>query len=56
MVHEGRIIFAGNTPEHVVTVDEVDDVAAFGPLYDLSQPDCGAVEIQYRSGNGWVTL
>lgn len=37
--------------------DEVDADAEFGPLHDFSQPDCGAVEVQYPDKDGtWTTL
>lgn len=32
------------------------DELAFGPLWDYGTPAAGAVEIQYRRGNKWVTL
>jgi len=51
IVHEGRILVLDD--DYDVPADEE---AAFGPLWDLSQPDCGAVDIQYRQGNRWVTL
>jgi|SRR5581483_1792633 len=43
VVHEGRILFVEGQPE---TYEEPE----FGPLYDLSQPDCCAVDIEYRKG------
>ncbi|MBB1153493.1 hypothetical protein [Amycolatopsis dendrobii] len=38
-------------------VPDVDVDAEFGPLHDLSLPDCGAVTIQYKDEEGtWKTL
>lgn len=37
--------------------DDVEPWAEFGPLQDLSQPSCGAFEIQYQDRDGtWTTL
>lgn len=34
----------------------VSSTAEFGPLWDLSAPDCGAVEVQYLEDGGWKPL
>jgi hypothetical protein len=46
LVHSGRLLMADDAPGE----------AEFGPLDDLSQPDCGAGEIQYLDGGAWKTL
>jgi hypothetical protein len=46
LVHSGRLLMADDAPGN----------AEFGPLDDLSQPDCGAAEIQYLDGGAWKTL
>lgn len=54
VVHEGRYVDLHTLG--VVAASDVDDEAGFGPLRDLSQPDAGAADIQYRTGNRWQTL
>lgn len=61
LVHGGRYIdYMDLVPgEHGdVAYTEVDSDAEFGPLHDLSQPDCGACEIQFydRETRKWVSL
>ncbi len=51
VVHAGRILFADGSD-----VNHADDHAAFGPLNDLSAPDCGAVDIFYLINDQWVGL
>ncbi len=48
VIHTGRILDVGDN------AGAEDD---FGPLYDLSQPDSGCVEIQYKQEDGsWESL
>lgn len=53
--HVGRYLdWSDLDPAHA---DRVDCDAEFGPLEDLSAPDCGAVTVQYRQDDGtWKTL
>jgi hypothetical protein len=48
VIHTGRFLDVGDN------AGAEDD---FGPLYDLSQPDSGCVEIQYKQEDGsWESL
>jgi hypothetical protein len=46
LVHSGRILMGDDAP----------GAAQFGPLDDLSRPDCGAGEIQYLEHGVWKPL
>lgn len=54
-VHQGRYLDLNDL--RVKTATEVDPDSEFGPLEDLSKPDCGAGDIQYRTSTGaWESL
>lgn len=54
-VHEGRYLDLHDLRLKLAT--EVDPDSEFGPLDDLSKPDCGAGDIQYRTSTGaWESL
>lgn len=55
--HVGRYLDWCDTDPDSERAKQVDADAEFGPLTDLSAPDCGACEIQYRQDDGtWKTL
>jgi hypothetical protein len=55
--HVGRYLDWGDVEPGSDRGENVDGDAEFGPLTDLSMPDCGACEIQYKQPDGtWKTL
>jgi hypothetical protein len=51
IVHEGRLLTVPGTMGEVILGEE-----HFGPLWDLSEPDCGAVLIEYLLDDKWTQL
>jgi hypothetical protein len=54
VVHQGRLLTLADLG--LVTEEKIDGEVEFGPLTDLSQPDCGACGIEYFEDRRWKPL